>query len=108
MRHDIPMGGGNLPAILVTGTLMFLFYGIGWSIPGTIFLFAFLIVGYDSLFPIIALSLWALFYCFHHFNDGAVIFALVFWIVILLSWEACARVLIAEEKNGNSSSRKGK
>ena len=110
MEPKIPLGGGNLPAILVTGTLMFLFYGVGWSIPGTIFLFAFLIVGYDSLFPIIALSLWALFYCFHHFNDGTVIFALVFWIVILLSWEAYARVMVAEEKDGkqNASDKENK
>ncbi len=75
MEPKIPLGGGNLPAILVTGTLMFLFYGVGWSISGTIFLFAFLIVGYDSFFRI----------------------------VILLSWEAYARVMVAEEKDGKQN-----
>lgn len=50
-EEDIPLGGGNIGAILVSGSLMFLFYEVGWSIMGTIFLVLFLIAGWKSLFP---------------------------------------------------------
>ncbi len=103
MRHDIPMGGGNLPAILVTGILMFLFYGIGWSIMGTIFLIIFLIAGCNSLFPIIAAFIGFGWFMLAHAYESTVFCVLVFWIIILLLFEFAARMMIAEEKDGKQN-----
>ena len=104
MNQGMLMGGGNLKAILASGSLMFLFYTIGWSIMGTICLIAFLIVGFNSLFPCIALFLWFLILCFLHFNDGILIGVLIFWIVLLILFECAARVMIAEEKDSYNQS----
>ena len=103
MEPKIPLGGGNLPAILVTGTLMFLFYGVGWSIPGTIFLFAFLIAGCNSLFPIIAAFIGFGWFMLAHAYESTVFYVLVFWIIILLLFEFAARMMIAEEKDGKQN-----
>ena len=105
MRHDIPMGGGNLPGILVTGILMFLFYGIGWSIMGTIFLVLFLIAGWKSLFPIIAAFIGVgRFMCVYAY-ESSVFYVLIFWIILLLLVEITARYLIKEETEDGNSDR---
>ena len=100
MNHDLPMGGGNIWAILISGALMFVFFLCGWSVMGTIFLILFLIVGFYSLFPIIAAFLALARLCVVHAVDGAVLGALIFWIIILLLFEFSARYLIKEE-SGN-------
>ncbi len=105
MNQGMPMGGGNLKAILATGSLMFLFYTIGWSIMGTICLIAFLVVGFNSLFPSIAFFLWFLIQCLHHLNDGILIGVLIFWIVLLILFECAARITIAEDKTVSPRNR---
>jgi uncharacterized membrane protein len=93
------MGGGNLSAILATGSLMFLSFTIGWSIPGTIFLIAFLMVGFNSLFPFIAGFIWLAIACYSHPPiDRAEFGVILFFIVLLLLMEYTARMMIAEEK----------
>ena len=109
MKHVLPMGGGNLSAILLTSSLMFLSYTIGWSIPGTIFLIAFLIVGYDSLFPFIAGFIGLGIACYSHPPvDRTEFGVIIFFIVLLLLLEYTARMIIAEEKKDNTSGQKNK
>lgn len=106
MKHVLPMGGGNLSAILATGSLMFLFYTIGWSIPGTIFLITFIMVGFNSLFPFIAGFIWLAIACYSHPPiDRAEFGVIIFFIVLLLLMEYTARMMISEEKRANSSDK---
>ena len=102
-EEDIPLGGGNIGAILVSGSLMFLFYEVGWSIMGTIFLVLFLIAGWKSLFPIIAAFIGFGRLCVGLSVEGVVLGVLIFWIIILLLFEFAARVLIKEESEGGNS-----
>ncbi len=102
-EEDIPLGGGNTGAILVSGSLMFLFYEVGWSIMGTIFLIIFLVAGWKSLFPIIAAFIgFGRFMCVYAY-ESSVFYVLIFWIIILLLFEFAARVLIKEESEGGNS-----
>ena len=101
----IPLGGGNGWAIMATGIPMFLFYLCGWSVVGTIFLILFLIAGVNSLFPLIAAFLALARLCVVHSVDGAVLGALIFWIVILLLFELAARFGGFDE--GNEKTSKG-
>ena len=103
--ESIPLGGGNIWAILISGVLMFLFYLCGWSVVGTIFLILFLIAGFNSLFPLIAAFLALARLCVVHSVDGAVLGALIFWIVILLLFELAARFGGFDE--GNEKPSKG-
>ena len=102
-EEDIPLGGGNIGAILVSGSLMFLFFEVGWSIMGTIFLVLFLIAGWKSLFPIIAAFIGLAQVVYVHGYDSAVFYALIFWIIILLLVEFTARQLIKEDTGGCNS-----
>jgi len=102
-EEDIPLGGGNTGAILVSGSLMFLFYEVGWSTMGTIFLFIFLAVGIKSLFPIIAAFIGFAQFVYVHEYEGTVFYVLIFWIIILLLVEFTARQLIKEETRGSNS-----
>ena len=104
----IPLGGGNIWGILISGVLMFVFYLCGWSVMGTIFLILFLIVGFNSLFPLIAAFLALARLCVVHSVDGAVLGALIFWIIILLLFELAARCLKKEEfeRGGSAPKRK--
>ena len=106
-EEDIPLGGGNIGAILVSGSLMFLFYEVGWSIMGTIFLVLFLIAGWKSLFPIIAAFIgFGRFMCMYAY-ESTVFYVLIFWIILLLLVEITARYLIKEEtRRGNSDQGK--
>ena len=101
--ESIPLGGGNIWAILISGVLMFLFYLCGWSVMGTVFLILFFIAGFSSLFPLIAAFLALARLCVVHSIDGAVLGALIFWIILLLIFELAARCLIKEENEGNHS-----
>lgn len=106
-EEDIPLGGGNIGAILVSGSLMFLFYEVGWSIMGTIFLVLFLIAGWKSLFPIIAAFIgFGRFMCMYAY-ESTVFYVLIFWIILLLLVEITARYLIKEE-TGEGNSNQGK
>ena len=102
-EEDIPLGGGNTGAILFSGSLMFLFYEVGWSIMGTIFLFIFLAVGIKSLFPVIAAFIGLAQFVYVHAFEGTVFYVLIFWIIILLLVEFTARHLIKEETGGGNS-----
>ncbi len=102
-EEDVPLGGGNIWAILTSGTLMFLFYGLGWRYMGTFFLVIFLIAGWKSLFPIIAAFIGFGRLCVGLSVDGVVLGVLIFWIIILLLFEFAARVLIKEESEGGNS-----
>ena len=102
-EENIPLGGGNTGAILVSGSLMFLFYEVGWSILGTIFLVLFLIAGWKSLFPIIAAFIgFGRFMCVYAY-ESSVFYVLIFWIILLLLVEITARYLIKEKTGGGSS-----
>lgn len=102
-EDDIPLGGGNIWAILITGILMFVFYLCGWSALGTGFLVLFLIAGFHSLFPLIAAFIAFARLCVVLSVDGAVLGVLIIWIVILLLVELAARSLMKEEaEKGNS------
>ena len=90
-EEDVPLGGGNIWAILISGILMFLFYAFGWGYMGTFALFVFLIVGFHSLFPIIAAFLGLLILCVYHFQEPAAYFAIIFWIVLMTMMEIVAR-----------------
>ena len=87
----IPLGGGNIWAILISGILMFLFYTFGWGYIGTFALFVFLVVGFQSLFPIIAAFLGLLILCVYHFQEPAAYCAIIFWIVLMTMMEIVAR-----------------
>ena len=101
--EDVPLGGWNIGAILVSGSLMFLFYEVGWSILGTIFLVLFLIAGWKSLFPIIAAFIgFGRFMCAYAY-ESSVFYVLIFWIILLLLVEITARYLIKEETEGGNS-----
>ena len=102
-EEDVPLGGGNTGAILVSGSLMFLFYEVGWSILGTIFLVLFLIAGWKSLFPIIAAFIgFGRFMCVYAY-ESSVFYVLIFWIILLLLVEITARYLIKEKTGGGNS-----
>ena len=102
-EENIPLGGGNTGAILVSGSLMFLFYEVGWSILGTIFLVLFLIAGWKSLFPIIAAFIgFGRFMCVYAY-ESSVYYVLIFWIILLLLVEITARYLIKEKTGGGNS-----
>lgn len=102
-EENIPLGGGNTGAILVSGSLMFLFYEVGWSIMGTIFLVLFLIAGWKSLFPIIAAFIgFGRFMCVYAY-ESSVFYVLIFWIILLLLVEITARYLIKEKTGGGNS-----
>lgn len=102
-EENIPLGGGNTGAILVSGSLMFLFYEIGWSILGTISLVLFLIAGWKSLFPIIAAFIgFGRFMCVYAY-ESSVFYVLIFWIILLLLVEITARYLIKEKTGGGNS-----
>lgn len=102
-EENIPLGGGNTGAILVSGSLMFLFYEVGWSILGTIFLVLFLIAGWKSLFPIIAAFIgFGRFMCVYAY-ESSVFYVLIFWIILLLLVEITARYLIKEKTGGGNS-----
>ena len=109
-EEDIPLGGGNICAILISGFLMFLFYEVGWPVMGTIFLFIFLVAGSRSLFPIIAAFIGFGWFMLAHAYESTVFCVLVFWIIILLLFEFAARMMIAEEKDGkqNASDKENK
>ena len=102
-EEDIPLGGGNAGLILFAGSLMFLFYEVGWSIMGTIFLFIFLAAGIKSLFPIIAAFIGLAQVVYVHGFDSAVFYVLIFWIIILILVELTARHLIKAESGGGNS-----
>ena len=106
-EDDIPLGGGSAGAILISGGLMFLFYEVGWTIMGTIFLVLFLIAGWKSLFPIIAAFIgFGRFMCMYAY-ESTVFYVLIFWIILLLLVEITARYLIKEEtRRGNSDQGK--
>ena len=97
-EEDIPLGGGNIWAILISGILMFLFYTFGWGYMGTFALFVFLVVGFQSLFPIIAAFLGLLILCVYHFQEPAAYFAIIFWIVLMTMMEIVARTGGFDEK----------
>lgn len=102
-EENIPLGGGNTGAILVSGSLMFLFYEVGWSIMGTIFLVLFLIAGWKSLFPIISAFIgFGRFMCVYAY-ESSVFYVLIFWIILLLLVEITARYLIKEKIGGGNS-----
>ena len=102
-EEDIPLGGGNAGLILFAGSLMFLFYEVGWSIMGTIFLVLFLIAGWKSLFPLIAAFIgFGRFMCAYAY-ESSVFYVLIFWIILLLLVEITARYLIKEETGGGKS-----
>ena len=104
-EEDIPLGGGNICAILISGFLMFLFYELGWRYMGTFFLVLFLIAGWKSLFPVIAAFVGlGRFMCVYAY-ESTVFYVLVFWIIILLLFELSARYLIKEESEGDNSDR---
>jgi hypothetical protein len=101
--EDVPLGGGNIGAILVSGSLMFLFYEVGWSIMGTIFLVLFLIAGWKSLFPIIAAFIgFGRFMCAYAY-ESSVFYVLIFWIILLLLVEFTARFGRFDEENKKTS-----
>ena len=107
-EEDVPLGGGNIWAILTSGTLMFLFYEVGWSILGTVFLFLFLVSGSKSLFPIIAAFVgFGRFMCVYAY-ESTVFYVLVFWIIILLLVELTARCLMKEETERSNSGKEKK
>ena len=101
----IPLGGGNIWAILISGILMFLFYALGWGYMGTFALFVFLVVGFQSLFPIIAAFWGLLILCVYHFQEPAAYFAIIFWIVLMTMMEIVARNggFDEEEKGGKNA-----
>ena len=99
----IPLGGGNGWAILITGGLMFLFYEVGWSVMGTIFLVLFLIAGFNSLFPIIAIFIGLAHVVCVHAYESTVFIVLVFWIVLMLLIELVARFGGFDEENEKPS-----
>ncbi len=100
----IPLGGGNIRAILISGILMFLFYALGWGYMGTFALLVFLVVGFQSLFPIIAAFLGLLILCVYHFQEPAAYFAIIFWIVLMTLMEIVARTggFDKEEEGGKN------
>ena len=102
-EEDIPLGGGNTGAILISGGLMFLFYEVGWRYMGTFCLVVFLIAGWKSLFPVIAAFIGFGRLCVVLSVDGVVLGVLIFWRIILLLIEFAARVLIKEESEGGNS-----
>ena len=102
-EENIPLGGGNTGAIITAGSLMFLFYELGWSTMGTIFLVLFLIAGWKSLFPIIAAFIGLAQVVYARGYDSTVFYVLIFWIIILLLVELTARQLIKEETGGGNS-----
>jgi hypothetical protein len=98
------MGGGNLYAILFFGILMFVFYLCGWSVLGTVFLFLFLLAGYDSLFPGIAAALGLARAIYVHVPDeGMISGPLLIVAIILLIVDCYARYLLKEEANNGKS-----
>ena len=101
----IPLGGGNIWAILISGILMFLFYALGWGYMGTFALIVFLVVGFQSLFPIIAAFLGLLLLCVYHFQEPAAYFAVIFWIVLMTLMEIVARTggFDKEEEGGKNT-----
>jgi len=102
-EDDIPLGGGNIWPILISGILMFVFYLCGWSALGTGFLILFLLAGFRSLFPVIAAFVALARLCVVLSIDGAVLGVLMIWIIILLLFEIAARCLIKEEAEKGSS-----
>ena len=106
-EDDVPLGGGNIWAILISGILMFVFYLCGWSALGTGFLILFLLAGFHSLFPLIAAFIALARLCVVLSIDGTVLGVLTVWIIILLLIEFAARCLIKEEaEKGNSEQEK--
>ncbi len=101
-EEDIQLGGGNVWAILTSGVLMFLFYALGWGYMGTFALFAFIIVGIKSLFPIIAAFSGLLILCIYHFPEPVAIIAIIFWIVMMTTVEIAARAGCFDEKEGEN------
>ena len=103
MREDcIQLGGGNVWAILISGSLMFLFYALGWGYIGTFALFIFLIVGINSLFPIIAAFLGLLLLCLYHFPEPAAIIPIIVFIVVMTTMEIAARTGCFDEEEGEN------
>ena len=101
-EEDVPLGGGNVWAILISGILMFLFYTLGWGYMGTFALFVFLIVGIKSLFPIIAAFWGILILCIYHFPEPVAIIAIIFWIVVMTTIEIAARTGCFDESEGEN------
>ena len=109
-EEDVPLGGGNIGAILTSGTLMFLFYTLGWGYMGTFTLFVFIIVGIKSLFPAIAVFLGLLILCIYHFPEPIAIISIIFWIVAMTIMEIAARTGCFDEEEGenkNTSDKNG-
>ena len=109
-EEDVRLGGGNIWAILTSGILMFLFYALGWGYMGTFALFVFLIVGINSLFPIIAAFWGLLILCIYHFPEPAAIFSIIIWILAMTIMELIARSGFLDEgkgENKNTSSKNG-
>ena len=101
-EEDVPLGGGNVWAILISGILMFLFYTLGWGYMGTFALFVFIIVGIKSLFPIIAAFWRLLILCIYHFPEPVAIIAIIFWIVVMTTIEIAARTGCFDESEGEN------
>ena len=101
-EEDVPLGGGNVWAILISGILMFLFYTLGWGYMGTFALFVFVLIGIKSLFPIIAAFWGLLILCVYHFPEPVAIIAIVFWIVVMTTIEIVARTGCFDEGEGEN------
>ena len=101
-EEDVPLGGGNVWAILISGILMFLFYTLGWGYMGTFALFVFVFIGIKSLFPIIAAFWGLLILCVYHFPEPVAIIAIVFWIVVMTTIEIVARTGCFDEGEGEN------